>query len=501
MTADRRFNMTSRVPVSIVLGIQTFVLGIQTFALGIQTFALGIQTFALGIRTFALGIRTFAAIWLVAAICSFPVVGQPALGQPALGQPALGQPALGQPALGQPAGNSGTLTTISGSKYSGRLIETGTDFVIVSGETEEKIGFDQIQTIEFDCDIATPPEDAIVVDFSCESRLFCRSYNVSESTSVMETAGGIRVEAPNRNIDSVLLKPQAESQQLAQQWIQIQSQPPDEGDAVVIRREGRLEPLEGIIGDITGETVYFDFDGETAPVPRERIEALLYYHATGREIPDPVCQLLLADGSVIMTRSLEVSGNELELTTTSGCSLTVPANLLVRMDFAMGRIVFLSDLEPVSSDWQPLLANELLVDQLRTLNRPRLGISYLGEPLTLEFHPEPGLNYISDVREFQHGIAMKAGSKIVYSLQGKYEILTGLVGFAPTAINGGNLTLRIRCDDRDVFERQLKKSDMDNPIELDIPVNDIDRLVIEIEYLDGLEIGDTLHFCDMKVSK
>jgi hypothetical protein len=298
-----------------------------------------------------------------------------------------------------------------------------------------------------------------------------------------------------------LLKRQTDGEAQAD-WTKARETPLQSGDAIVVRRSGRLETIEGIVGDISADKVDFRLDDRSASIDRSKITGVIFYHAKGRELPPARCQLTLLDGSVLKLRQIELTGDSFLGLACSGARFELPRELVARLDFSLGRAVFLGSMTPTNRDWTPLIAGSAILEKLRQVRLPRANRSFDNRPLELVFYPEDSDPVkIPRTQTFDNGYAMVGGSKLVFSLDRQFERLTGLAGFSPMADSEGNVVLKIRCDNRLALQQQLRKSDNKNPLKLDIDLKDVQRLVIEVDYVDGRSVGDMIHLCNLKVSR
>ena len=312
---------------------------------------------------------------------------------------------------------------------------------------------------------------------------------------------GSNTRIQTRDIRAIQLRVYVDSA-MKKQWNKVSSTPPEAGDALVIQRNGRLDTLEGVVGNVIDGRLTFAMDEREANISLNKIEGVVFYHAAGRELVEPFTHIEFRNGSHVVARKIEsVDEGTLTIETVAGVRLDARFDELLSMDFELGRVVQLSELKPSSVDWQSLLTSAALLPNLKRLNAPRINRSFQNGPLTLTFYPDPNAPYLSQRREFQTGFAIKAGSKMAFALGASYSKLSGFVGFDPSASPSGNVLLRFRADGKILLEQQLENVQFVQPLEINLNVQDVERLVIELDYCDGRDVGDILHLCDLKVIK
>ena len=312
---------------------------------------------------------------------------------------------------------------------------------------------------------------------------------------------GNTLKLSRRNVDWVAFNVSKRQSDTTKQFNEIVGKKLKDGDRLLISRNGKIQPLDGVIRGIEADSVKFQLGSRNADIKTSKLVGLKLYHAAGRELDEKLCDFKLIDGSRFSTKSVDVSGRKFSLELLSGDAVEIPTSQVSNIDIGSARFAILSMMTPASVRWSPLLASESTIKALTELNMPRFNKAFNGKPLSLQFKRElnNGLTTTKE-KKFTAGIAARAGSKIVYALGGGYEKLNGTVGFSPTAGTFGNLRLKIRGDSKVLFEQQLKAED-NKVYELDIDISGVDRLIIDVEYLDGRSVGDELHFCDLKVSK
>lgn len=310
-------------------------------------------------------------------------------------------------------------------------------------------------------------------------------YVVTKSKALVTMLGGEKVEISTRSIHSVRWKSGDEA--FDQQWQQIEGDP-QQGDVVVIRKTKSLDSYEGVIYDVTAQEVQFDFDGDRISLPRKKVEGLIYFHAAGREFPDSVCRVADVDGGRWNAKSLQLAGDHLKLTSVLGIEIELPLTRLEKLDFSGGKIAYLSDLEPVSVKWKPYFASLATATSLSKLYLPRRDKSFDGAKLVL------------GSQSYEKGLALHSRTAIVYRLPNKFNRLLATVGIDDSVGEAGNVHLVISGDGEQLFEATVTGKDK-KPLPLNVNVTGVRRLTILVDFGDGLDIGDYLNLCDVRVTK
>src|SRR5205085_1887285 len=197
------------------------------------------------------------------------------------------------------------------------------------------------------------------IDLLDGSKIAANSFVATGGVARVNVAGRPPLEIPTRAIHTVRFRQQ--TPELALQWREITSSQAT-GDMIVTRKtsmrtieQGESEPrtvteqaldqLEGTLLDVTADSVRFEIDGEKVPIRREKLEGLVYYQPAKREFTSPVCRLIEAGGSTWQLRDIQTAAGQIAATTTSNISITLPLAAVAKLDFSVGNVAFLSDLE------------------------------------------------------------------------------------------------------------------------------------------------------------
>jgi hypothetical protein len=279
---------------------------------------------------------------------------------------------------------------------------------------------------------------------------------------------------------------QAENEAMAKQWAKIRDAE-TASDVLVTRKDDVLDYHKGVLKNVTEEAIEFELEGETLPVKRAKVFAVVYRHPAGRELPDALCAVHEASGSVWPARAVSLAGDKVEWTTPAGVKVALPVASVVRLDFSRGKIVYLGDLKPESVQWTPYfgLGKELPVRA--EFYAPRVDRSMSGGALEL------------DAKTWKKGVAIHSRTSIVYRLPGRFSRFTALAGIDDRVRPRGHVRLLIQGDDKTLFDGPIAGNEPGKPLDLD--VTGVRRLSILVDFGNDLDIADHLDLCDARLVK
>lgn len=392
------------------------------------------------------------------------------------------------------------VATLSKQQYSGTVVKlSASELVIDTGQEKKTFTTDQLLRVMLQQPTESRGEGDIWVELVDGSRIRASGYEVANGKVMINAVDGGTIETRTSNIRNVQFRSHDSDPEMRQRWLDILKEPLV-GDTIVIRKvieqteESKtieLRGVEGVFYDVTAENVRFKFDDTEFDVAREKVEGLRYYHAAGRELPQGICHIHDVSDSRWHARSLDLRDERIEFVTTSGVKYSLPFSHVAGLDFAQGKIVYLSDLTPASVRWRPYFSDVSATGSAWKLNQPRADQSFDGTKIAV--------NDDTEVVEFEKGLAIRSQTSMLFLLDDEFKRFVATAGIDPSRSNMGNVRLRISGNGKLLYESVIHGELAAEKI--DIPIAGVRRLNIVVDYGDDLTIGDYLHLGDAKVSK
>ena len=242
-----------------------------------------------------------------------------------------------------------TVETQDGKQLTGELVGLdGQGLVIETAAGREKLPPASVMSIKPGTAGAWPRRKATCrVELVDGSLLAATAYHSKGGTARIEPVGSAELEVPTRSIRSVRFVADERGDKLAKDWSQI-VEGKSASDLLVVRKQGALDYLEGVLGNVDDEVVHFELDKEAIPVKRPKVEGLIYYHAKGEQLAEPLAVAVDRGGSRWQVKSLEPAGQSWNLKTPSGVTVSLAPEKLERLDLASVNTQYLGSLEPAS---------------------------------------------------------------------------------------------------------------------------------------------------------
>lgn len=342
------------------------------------------------------------------------------------------------------------------------------------------------------------PENTISVQFVDGSKVQATGFLVDAGRATVLLAENEAIRAPTRSLHAVrFFRPIPE---LAKQWDEIESTGDIAGDVLVIRKARTtededgveqesigLDSLEGVLSEVTDESVAFQFDGTRVDVPRQKVEGMIYFHRTANRLVEPTSRVFMADGSAWNFKSCELDGDMIKGVTVAGVRLSLPLVSITKIDFSVGNLVFLSDLAPDSFEWKSDLETPKTPTVVSTWYRLQLDQSFGGGPLVLDGH------------YYDKGLALHSRTKLSYRLTREFERFAAIAGIDDRYQSAGNVTLTISGDGKQLLSENLAGS---KQVNINLDLRGVRRLEILVDYgEDKVGYGDYLNLCNARLMK
>ena len=175
-------------------------------------------------------------------------------------------------------------------------------------------------------------------------------------------------------------------------------------------RETRSIKSGCVVTGVETDAVKFLLDGEPVPIPRARVFGIVFANQPA-ESSSAVGRIDLAGGDSFQVSSVEWDGQAFRAVLVAGATVRLEADDVVSLDFSLGKIRYLSDMDPSAVRYAELELSvakefpEIAADLLRY----RRGQTREGRPLQV------------GGREYTRGLWLHSGTTITYRLSREFR--------------------------------------------------------------------------------
>jgi hypothetical protein len=101
-------------------------------------------------------------------------------------------------------------------------------------------------------------------------------------------------------------------------------------------------------------------------------------------------------------------------------------------------------------------------------------------------------------KTFEKGLHMIPRTRVTYSLKGRYRTFSAVIGLLDDHSELGDAAITVLADGRTLFELDHLTA-KDGTRELVLDIHDVDKLVLEVGFASGLDVGDHCVWADARV--
>ena len=389
------------------------------------------------------------------------------------------------------------LTLLDGRQLSGTLVSIDKDSVVLkTTDGSQTIAMDTLMSVE----LMNENREAVLNAESGLARIELHDGSRLSVSAVTRNAQlfdvtGIEVgrqEIPVAAVRAVRL--QRADQSVAAQWQTFLQREGNKDLLVVPKRDGSgLDFLAGIVSSISETEVAFLLDGDTIPVPIERVFGVVFARPEQTGLVSGGV-LKLASGDQFFGRSVQYRDNQFLAESSWGTSVSLPSTAVNKIDFSSGRIEYLSDLMVLSERFDgidpdgSLFAGLIDAETAKLMYGPRRDSTM-----------EPGQKIRLRGQRFDKGLCLHSRTEISYALDRRFESFEALAGVddAVAFNEPTQVSLRISADGKLVFEKVFQASE--DPVPVKLPMQGVSTLTILVDYADGDSTCDWLNLADARL--
>lgn len=246
------------------------------------------------------------------------------------------------------------------------------------------------------------------------------------------------------------------------------AQIPAEGEVVFAKAEGNvLQAVAGTVKGIKDDSLQFEFQGRVRGIKLARVGALLRKTAAPTEDRKAQAVLELNNGMRLPGEFVKLDHSAGEFQLPWKQTLNLEKLALATLDVSNGLSRPLTSLEPVEVRYTPYLDRVLPMRTNESLTGSKLAV---GD------------------KTFERGLCAHSGTTLTYDLAGAYDKLRLQVGLQNEDGATGHAVVRLMADGATLAEKPVAGKAAAESIEISVAGKK--SLVIEIDYGDGLDVGD-----------
>jgi hypothetical protein len=265
-------------------------------------------------------------------------------------------------------------------------------------------------------------------------------------------------------------------------------------DLLVIQKKDQLDFMEGSIGNVDENHVILKVDGENYPVKRSKVAGLIFFHKNIDTPSAPLCIVETSNGWKLKAKqfafdmgSTPGAPAQIGITTVFDDTLTIPWELVSKIDFSPGKIAYLSDLEPASMQWTPYFDFGQSAPTMADFYAPRRDEGREHQSLLL------------GGKKYDKGLALCSRTAIDFRIPEGMKKFKATAGIDDAVRETGNVRLKILADGKNLFDQAI--TGKATPTDLNLDLDGAKRLSILVDFGDGFDAGDYLDLAEARMVK
>lgn len=371
------------------------------------------------------------------------------------------------------------LKTLDGQVKKGELVAVSDKSITLRSDGKEET-WPTEQTLDVDVlppAKPLPPAPYLIVRLIDGTTLKCLGFGIKGNQAEARLFNGLALTIPLHAIHYVICEAQNEAHRA--EFEQTIIKKPEQDVIRLLSRDGKsINTFEGFLGDVDakGEFVQFKMEGDVSRVSMARVRGV-YYNRKLDDVPKPTCRIHDLFQNVYAASTVATAGENVELKTPTGVTMALPRGFVQRFDFSIGKLTYLSDLDPLKVEETPIFSDNYHFRRDKNLE---------GGPLSLSYRP------------YAKGLAVHSRTILEYDVKG-FNVFRCVLGIDDSVKGYAHAIVRIDADDQQVFKEPV--TNRDKPRDLNLKITGASKLRITVDYGDDLDLGDHVIFAEARVSK
>lgn len=244
-------------------------------------------------------------------------------------------------------------------------------------------------------------------------------------------------------------------------------------DTVFISGGAELQEVEGLIEELSKDSMVFDRDDRLQTVPLNRTYGVVLASPLLEQEDRPPCLLSLEGGSRIRANIIELKDGQVRLRMIEDIELDISWEKVKRISLRSPRLVFVSDLEPISYKANPIVAFQREFQKDRTVS---------GLPIQI------------NKQVYDKGLGFASGMQLEFLNEGPYDLFLAEIGIDDDAGGLGDCEFVVKSDEGELYRGRVKGGEAAKLIKVDI--TGYNRIILQVDPGLDLDIADHADWAD-----
>lgn len=380
-----------------------------------------------------------------------------------------------------PATGDDQIELLDGTKLTTSIKSIGSDGKLSGDELEKPVHVADLRVVVRSKGGSATAVGGVVVDWAEGGHLRAKGITLAEEKCTIEWGLESKFQVPIDVVRAIRFDPEAP---IASFQSAVEKSTAA-ADRLFVKTDERIQPISGLISELSGEAVVLLREGNEIRLPRARVYGIVLADVGGANLGSARSQVTLQDGSVIPGTLATLSDGKLTLKLSRSSEVSLPWDAVARIDIQSPRLTYLSDMEPA----------EVVEQSIAAVSRPwKRDRNATGGTLALNLYDQQATKAL----QFKKGIGTHSRCRLTYDLGGDYETFLATVGIDAGTEGKGDCTVSVLGDGQLLRSTQVTGQDK-TPHEIRLDVSGIDRLTLAVEPGRDLDLADHLNWCDARM--
>ncbi len=383
------------------------------------------------------------------------------------------------------------VSTFSGQEHKGELTAlSGGQLTFTEEGAEKKLAVADVLELRLGGKEEMNDAAAHEILLTDGSRINAQKVSSTAKALTLEHATLGTLEIPLEYVGSIRLAPSANV--VADAWTEL-TRRRENSDMLVIRKGDLLDSVKGGLGPISDESLQFFLAGKQNTLPRsEKLHGVVYGN---RQVPKQVAisRAILSNKDSLELKSLSFDGQAFQGELLSGTKVTLPLEKLSTLDFSLGKVQFLSDIQPRRKKivLPFYFADEPISEIDQEYYDVKVNKTFSGKPLQL------------GKVTYGRGLCIHSTTELGYRLSKEMRRFQAMMGIDNyTAQKGlGDVKVTMKADGKVLLETIVKAGDEPQKVDLDVSDVVVFEIIVDRAREEDLGEGDHLNLADAKFIK
>jgi hypothetical protein len=364
------------------------------------------------------------------------------------------------------------------------------DVTAVSPKELQLRSADKTQTI--------PLQEVMAIDWNVTSRpsprvpylrvkltdgtlMYCLAFNLKGKTVELILLGGQTVHTSLDHLHHVVCDAHDTASLAA--FDAILAEPPTQ-DAIRLqsKEDATINAFEGVIqgANEAGNQLLFrakELD-KVSSINIARLRGMYFSRTNTGPGPTAIARVHDSFGDVFVATAFAMMPAGCEVTTQAGFKITLPQVTVQKFDLTLGKLAYLSDMEPARVEESPILAD---------LYHFRRDKNLEGGPLSI------------GRKVYSKGLALHSKTVLEYDVAG-YSTFRCVLGLDDAMSGSGHAVVKIEGDGKELLATGVSSRD-NKPQDVSLSIKGVQKLRIIVDYGEDLDLGDHVDLADARIIK